>query len=457
MLQHNSHNLYADEAQYWTWSKELAFGYYSKPPMIAWLIAATTYIFGDSEFGVRIASPVLHFFIAINVGFITKELSTKPIAFLAAATYISLPAVTLSSSLITTDCLLLFCWSLCLLFFIKALRSNKLYWWLLAGISAGFGLLSKYNMGLFIISVTLYLLLDKRYKLMKQHGFCCCLGLAALIYSPNLWWNVENNFVSYTHTGEITQLNKKLIHPLKLIEFLVSQILMFGPLLSWVTIKSCFNIKNLMSDSNFKLLACFSLPSLLLISLLSLISNAYGNWAAPIYIALTIWVSIYAYKHYLKVFVCSHILHLSIIVLFYNYDLAEKFLKQNLNITLPNPYQRLIGWQELGAELTKVKADFPNIQVICDDRKLLAEMRYYSLKDILKWNPNHNINDHYDLTSSVGAKEIGQDLILISLHLKISELKSYFTDISTIKNVEIKLPNKENSYKIYYLKKFKGY
>ncbi|MEM8840085.1 MAG: glycosyltransferase family 39 protein, partial [Pseudomonadota bacterium] len=28
--------LYADEAQYWRWGQTLAWGYYSKPPMVAW-------------------------------------------------------------------------------------------------------------------------------------------------------------------------------------------------------------------------------------------------------------------------------------------------------------------------------------------------------------------------------------------------------------------------------------
>ena len=31
-------NLHGDEAQYWAWSKDLDFGYFSKPPMIAWAI-----------------------------------------------------------------------------------------------------------------------------------------------------------------------------------------------------------------------------------------------------------------------------------------------------------------------------------------------------------------------------------------------------------------------------------
>jgi 4-amino-4-deoxy-L-arabinose transferase-like glycosyltransferase len=41
--------LYPDEAQYWLWSRTLDFGYYSKPPVIAWAIWATTAIGGGLE------------------------------------------------------------------------------------------------------------------------------------------------------------------------------------------------------------------------------------------------------------------------------------------------------------------------------------------------------------------------------------------------------------------------
>ena len=38
--------LYVDEAQYWFWGTELAFGAYSKPPLIGWLIRAATELLG---------------------------------------------------------------------------------------------------------------------------------------------------------------------------------------------------------------------------------------------------------------------------------------------------------------------------------------------------------------------------------------------------------------------------
>ena len=55
-----SAGLYPDEAQYWFWAQHPAFGYYSKPPLVAWLIWLTTAAFGDSEFAIRLSAPLLH-------------------------------------------------------------------------------------------------------------------------------------------------------------------------------------------------------------------------------------------------------------------------------------------------------------------------------------------------------------------------------------------------------------
>ena len=53
--------LFFDEAQYWAWGQEPAFGYYTKPPLIAWIIGATTSLCGDTPFCVRLPSPLMHF------------------------------------------------------------------------------------------------------------------------------------------------------------------------------------------------------------------------------------------------------------------------------------------------------------------------------------------------------------------------------------------------------------
>src|SRR5438874_11035816 len=48
-----------DEAHYWMWSERLAPAYFSKGPGIAFVMRASTAVFGANEFGVRFFSPVL--------------------------------------------------------------------------------------------------------------------------------------------------------------------------------------------------------------------------------------------------------------------------------------------------------------------------------------------------------------------------------------------------------------
>ena len=46
--------LSVDEAQYWHWSRNIDFGYFTKPPLIAWMIAFSTLVFGNEEWAVRL-------------------------------------------------------------------------------------------------------------------------------------------------------------------------------------------------------------------------------------------------------------------------------------------------------------------------------------------------------------------------------------------------------------------
>ena len=51
-------NLFGDEAQYWLWSKNLDFGYYSKPPLLSWFIGLYTIVFGDGFFTLKMLTRI---------------------------------------------------------------------------------------------------------------------------------------------------------------------------------------------------------------------------------------------------------------------------------------------------------------------------------------------------------------------------------------------------------------
>src|SRR5215472_4478541 len=53
-------DLFYDEAQYWSWSRDLALGYYTKPPLLAWIISAASHVCGNDEWCVRAPSPLLY-------------------------------------------------------------------------------------------------------------------------------------------------------------------------------------------------------------------------------------------------------------------------------------------------------------------------------------------------------------------------------------------------------------
>ena len=54
--------LHFDEAQYWSWSQKPEWGYFSKPPMLAWIIGLSNFFCGSSEFCIRLPNPLYIFF-----------------------------------------------------------------------------------------------------------------------------------------------------------------------------------------------------------------------------------------------------------------------------------------------------------------------------------------------------------------------------------------------------------
>ena len=89
---------HGDEAQYWSWSQDLAWGYYTKPPMIAWLIRAATVVCGDAEWCARAGSPLLHAGTSLFCALIAGRLFDSRTGFWAGLLFLTLPAVSFSNA-----------------------------------------------------------------------------------------------------------------------------------------------------------------------------------------------------------------------------------------------------------------------------------------------------------------------------------------------------------------------
>jgi len=87
------------------------------------------------------------------------------------------------------------------------------------------------------------------------------IALALVIYSPNLWWNWSNGFVSYLHTKDNAELSGPLFHPDAFIEFFGSQFGVFGPLL-FAGLILLLATPGALTEPRARLLAVFALPTL---------------------------------------------------------------------------------------------------------------------------------------------------------------------------------------------------
>ncbi len=225
-------DLFFDEAQYWAWSRELAFGYFSKPPLLAWIIAASDHLCGSGEACVRLASPLFYLATSLVVYAIADELYGKETAFWSALTFALLTGVSFSTRIISTDVPLLFFWALALFAYLKLLAGPDWRWALVLGAALGFGLLAKYAMIYFALGVACAAWLDRDARdLLKRPQTWTAFAIAFVILSPNIYWNIANQFATFKHTGENITGTGLRFRPFEALTFFGSQFAVAGPLI----------------------------------------------------------------------------------------------------------------------------------------------------------------------------------------------------------------------------------
>ena len=450
-------DLYVDEAYYWGWSKDLAFGYYSKPPVIAWTIALFTSFCGDSELCIKLPALVIYPITAIFIYLTAKELFDQRTAFWSGIVFITLPAVSMSSLIISTDVVLLLFWSMSLYFFTRAVKTDRAVYWALAAVSAGLGLLSKYTMIIFIVSVFLFLLVERTYrKHLKNPKLYLTMIGAALIYFPNLLWNASHQFISFMHTKNLSGIEKSShFHLDKLLEFLGSQFLVFGPIFFAVYIFFLFRPK---ISTPYKLLLSFSLPFLTVITFQAFYSKALANWAAPTYVAATILVTAYLLENSQRLLKLGIAINILLALLFYHYPAVAQALGIELT-SKTDPFKRVKGYKELAAKLQPIVNKYDYAKLLFDDRTTMAEMIYYLRPhpfDAVMFNPQHVLASQYHLTTDLN-EHLGENFLLITKKDDM-EAKKYFDSSKLIATIEIPLyKDYKRIYKVYLLHRFKGY
>lgn len=429
-------DLFFDEAQYWAWSRELAFGYFSKPPLLAWIIAAFDSLCGSGEACVRMPSPVIYFGTCLVIYAVANELYGREVAAWSAIAFAFGTAIAFSARIISTDVPLLFCWAVALLAYVKLLKAPDWRWTAVLGIALGVGLLAKYAMIYFALCAICAGFIDRDARaLLTRPQTYAALAIAALIVSPNIHWNFAHDFVTVKHTGDNISGGGFRFRPTDALSFVGAQFAVAGPLVFAAFLVILTRIGRSDIEREDRLMLAFAIPPLALVTALSLVRSANANWAAPACVSMTVlvvawWLRNGTWRWLWATLAIGVAMQVAVLIGDANaYRISISALGNQADV-----YRRTLGWRPLGDTVAQIAQKAGAKTVAAEGRGEVAALIYY-LRDhpvrTVSWQAWANPQHHFELTRSLddNAKE---PVLFVSACPYTARLERYFAEITPL-------------------------
>ncbi len=450
--------LSVDEAQYWHWSRNIDLGYFTKPPLIAWIISLSTFVFGNEEWAVRLFSPVIHLCISLILWTTAKFIFGSNSGKIAAIIWIFTPAASLGGFIISTDTPLLLFWSLSLLFLLISLRENSSLTSLFVGIFLGLAFLSKYAALYFLIMFFIWWLIYDRSKYLSIRNILIIFFTSILIVSTNLYWNYINDFVTINHTISNADLSDITLNYKNVIDFLSSQFLVFGPLLFLIYLLTV--IDSLFKDRDITLLVMISLPIIILISIQSFLKIANANWAVTAYVGATLIISYYLTLKRNNIFKIFFYMGLFLNIIISAYILTTtvngSFYPLNLK---SDPLRKNLGFENLSIKIRDIFIEENISKIVFEKRSDISRFNYYlnrennELKNKIFIKTNNFVpgnfyekNFNYDQIN----KTKGEKILIVKNNSDLIKNNYDLNDIKLIKSISTKtIKSLERKYDLY--------
>lgn len=359
-------DLFFDEAQYWAWGQSYEWGYFSKPPLIGWVIGSVTALSGsDSTFWVRAAAPVFHGATAIIIGLWLATIH-RPAAIWGAVIYLSMPILSIGSWMISTDTIMAPFFAGALWAWWRHLETQTVATAVVAGVLAGLATLAKYAGAYFWLAVFVSMLTPTLRP--RKEGLGAAFLAFLIVIAPNIYWNIQNGFVTLSHTAENARWGSAWdLHWSSFLEFGLAQTVVIGPVffVVWLT-----SIK-VPLDRAEKFMLSASLPILGIVCLQALLAKANANWAFAAYLSAAPLVALRLVRLKMRLptmigLSVNAILVLAVSVLIVRPDIA------------PRLTDRYMGRTNLMAAILVAADGRP---VAADERQILADLTYAAKRD----------------------------------------------------------------------------
>ena len=224
-LQDATYEPHRDEFLYLAEGNHPAFGYMEIPPLLS-VFAWLTQHLGNNLFWIKFWPSLFGSFNLILIGRIVISEGGKYFALFLLFCCFFFSGFIRVHFLFQPNFLEIFFYSVIAFGLVRYIETQDNKWLYIAGIGAGLGLLSKYSVAFYLICLIPALLLTRQRTIFQNKHLYYAMGLAFLIFLPNLLWQYANHFPVFYHMHELSTTQLQYVPPA---EFLIDQMLMFLP------------------------------------------------------------------------------------------------------------------------------------------------------------------------------------------------------------------------------------
>jgi hypothetical protein len=295
------------ESYYFRGALHLELSYFDQPPLFFWLSGLSIKIFGLTNLGLRFPSVLLFAGTSWLLFLITRKLFTAKAGFWAVVVMNLSAVFTVAIACwFQPDAPLMFFWLASAYFLVqlmfgrekedlKTIRNSRRTWilWILTGVCLGLATLSKYHVLFIFAGVFMFVGTNKDQRHWLWHpGPYLAVLITIIIAFPVLWWNYNNNWVSFVFQGSRAGTgNKFQLHIDWFLRSILGQSLWLLPWIWFPTVRELFRSFKLRQTSKaYSFSFWLSILPIVFFTVITLWADLqyHFHWQAPGYMMLFI-------------------------------------------------------------------------------------------------------------------------------------------------------------------------
>ncbi len=384
-----------DEAYYWFYSTDLAWGYYDHPPMIALLIRMGYSLF-PNELGVRL----LIAFMSVGVLIMIVEMARVKNYLLFFVFVFSIVIFQAGGFIAVPDTPLIFFATLFFYSYRKYLEEDKPANALLLVLGIAGMLYSKYFGGLVIVFT-----LASNWKIAKRKSFWFIVLLSALLMIPHLIWQIHHDFINF-YFYLVERGRNSYFDIMNIINYPAGQLVIMNPLMAYFLI--AYAVKNKTRNPFYRALIFNIIGVFGLGFLLSFFGPVEANWTVTAYVPL-ILLAYPVIEGKLKIHKTVYLLggiSLALILLGRIY-LVYDFIPTKDEPKLTNEFH---GWKKWALEIKKIAGDRP--VVFANSYQKASKYLFYAKRESFTFNYLLYRKNQFDLAGLEPALQ-GKEVLFV--------------------------------------------